>query len=225
MKAFIICLSEIDSSITSARVLQKDLRGVGIDADLFEGTYGNVAQQQYVEQGRVCHPWTFKGPDQPYARIFTAEEFSPGVLGCFDSHYRLWKKCADLGEPIMIFEDDIMIVRGYHSVEWEDVLSLAFSHAKKMKKYQDYLDHPQGTPCAEQYGQASMPGNGGYALHPHAARKLVDTYAHTFLPADNAINQHVVKIQIHSYMMGHARSKHQGNISLVRTKVWDASTD
>jgi GR25 family glycosyltransferase involved in LPS biosynthesis len=221
MKAFIICLSEINSSITSARVLQKDLHAVGIDADLFEGSYGDIAQQQYLEHGRVCHPWSFKGPDQPYSQTLTAQDFLPGILGCFDSHYRLWQLCADLGDPIMIFEDDIEIVRGYQEVAWQDVLSLAFSHNKKMQKYLQYLDSPEGEPRAEHYRQASMPGNGGYALHPHAARVLVDTYAHTFLPADNAINQHVVKIEIHNYMMGRARDKLAGNISLTRSKIWE----
>jgi hypothetical protein len=74
-----------------------------------------------------------------------------------------------------------------------------------------------------QYGQATMPGNGGYAIKPHAAKVLVDEYKNSFLPADNAINQYLIKIQIHSYMMGRARSKHEGNISLIRTDVWDES--
>lgn len=221
MKAFIICLSEIDTSIVSARRVQQDLAQVGVAAELFEGSYGDETQRRYTDTGRVCHPWSFKGPDQPFSSVIEAREFLPGVLGCFDSHYRLWKHCADLGESIMIFEDDIEVVRGYHHVEWQDVLSVAFSHTKKMLKYEKYLTRPEGEPRAEHYGQSSMPGNGGYALQPHAARVLVDTYAHTFLPADNAINQHVVKIEIHNYMMGRARDKLAGNVSLTRSKIWE----
>jgi GR25 family glycosyltransferase involved in LPS biosynthesis len=65
-----------------------------------------------------------------------------------------------------------------------------------------------------------MPGCCGYAIHPHAAKKLVTTYAKTFLPADNAINQHHVTIEIHNYIMGIALIKKDGKKSLTRTKFW-----
>jgi glycosyl transferase family 25 len=32
-----------------------------------------------------------------------------GEVGCFISHYILWKKCIELDEPIIIFEDDGVI--------------------------------------------------------------------------------------------------------------------
>ena len=71
------------------------------------------------------------------------------------------------------------------------------------------------------YRQATMPGNGGYAIKPHAAKILIEEFKNSLLPADNAINQYLVKIQIHNYMMGRARTKHEGNISLIRTRAWD----
>ena len=223
MKSFIITLSKIESSLQSAQRLQQQLVNYGIECELFEGTYGNVAKDQYTAQGRQCHPWGIKGPDMLFDDGYRTELGTPGVIGCFDSHYRLWQKCASSNQPIMIFEDDAVLERTYYPVEWIDVLSLASSHAKKMGRYQQYLDDPQGDPTAMDYGQSSMPGNAGYAIKPRAAKVLVDTYKHTFLPADNAINQHLVKIQIHSHMMGRAqpRDKTDGKSSLVRTKIWD----
>lgn len=32
-----------------------------------------------------------------------------GEVGCYASHYLLWQKCVELGEPIIIFEDDFSI--------------------------------------------------------------------------------------------------------------------
>jgi glycosyl transferase family 25 len=221
MKSYIICLSQIESSRVSAAKVKAKLDEFGMENELFEGTYGNNARDRYIEEGRSWHPWGFKGPDQPYPEEFRNQLPPPGEIGCFYSHYRLWQLCANLDEPILIFEDDMMLVRPFAPVKWDDVLSVAFSHAKKMPRYQHFLDTPKGEPKAEQYGQASMPGNGGYAIHPHAARKLIETYSSTYLPADNAINQHVVKIEIHSHMMGRAPSKHDGNISLIRTHLWD----
>lgn len=221
MKSYIIHLSKIESSLTSALRVKAQLDSFNMDNELFEGSYGNEIKDYYSNIGRKLHPWSFKGPTAAFTEEHRNAGASAGVMGCFDSHYRLWTKCVDLDEPILIFEDDVMLIRPFLPVEWIDVLSVAFSHSKKMIRYQHFLDDPSGKPKAEVYKQSSMPGNGGYAIHPHAAKILVDTYANTFLPADNAINQHHVKIQIHNYMMGRALSKHEGNISTIRTHLWD----
>lgn len=223
MKAYIIHLSKIESSLNSALRLQTQLNNFKIKSELFEGSYGNVTKQQYEETGRVHHPWTFKGPNALLPEDFKQKQSTPGVIGCFDSHYRLWQKCAELDKPIMIFEDDANVIRSYIPVEFKDVLSLVFSHKKKMSKYIEYLESPCGVPAACPYRPASMPGNAGYAIKPHAAKILIEVYKNTFLPADNAINQHHVKIQIHNYMMGKAvpRDKIGNKSSLVRTKIWN----
>lgn len=223
MKAFIVYLSKIESSLKSGLRLKAELNNVGIDAELFEGSYGNITKEHYKSIGRKHHPWTFKGPNKPLPEWFKEKQSTPGIIGCFDSQYRLWQKCVELNEPIMIFEDDAHIICQYYPVDWQDVLSLVFSHNKKMNKYIDYLYNPQGKPRAMPYKPASMPGNAGYAIKPHAAKILVDTYANSFLPADNAIMQHLVKIEIHNYMMGKAepREKIGKTSSLIRTKYWN----
>lgn len=223
MKAFIIHLSKIDSSLASGIRLQKELKDIcNIDAVLFEGSYGDVCKEEYIKQGRKHHPWTFKGPSVLCNDDYIKKQSTPGIIGCFDSHYRLWKKCVELKEPIMIFEDDAHIERQFYPVEFEEVLSLVSSHSKKIKKYIEYLECPVGPPIASDYLQSSMPGNAGYAIKPKAAAKLVNMYRNTFLPADNAINQHIVKIQIHNYMLGKAkpRDKTAGKASLIRTHYW-----
>ena len=223
MKAYIIHLSKIESSLNSGLRLQKQLDSFDIKNELFEGSYGDIAKAHYDEIGREHHPWTFKGPNALLPEEFKQKQSSPGIIGCFDSHYRLWQKCVELNKPIMIFEDDADVIRPYQPVEFNDVLSLVFSHKKKMNKYIEYLENPKGTPAAVPYKPASMPGNAGYAIKPHAAKILVDVYKNSFLPADNAINQHHVRIQIHNYMMGKAtpRDKIGNKSSLIRTKFWN----
>lgn len=223
MKSFIIHLSEFEKSLNSANRLKSELESFGIFPELFEGSMGDVTKKQYEIIGRKCHPWTFKGPDILLSEEYKDELFAPGLIGCFDSHYRLWKKCVELNEPILIFEDDAQVIRPFYTVEWEAVLSLVFSHQKKMKKYIHYLESPSGEPSAMPYAQSSMPGNAGYAIKPSAAKILVDTYQNSFLPADNAINQHLVKIEIHNHMMGQAvpRDPLNKKSSFIRTKIWD----
>ena len=225
MKSFIICLSKIESSISTAKNLKQQLEQYNMPVELFEGTYGNDAVVIMQQEQRTIHPFGIKGPSP---LPITAEEIDkqerkllvPGVIGCFYSHYRLWEKCIELDEPILIFEDDIVLSRPVVPVEFEDVLVVALGHPSKSDQFMSYLTNPQGKPRASDYPRSSMPGCCGYAIRPHAAKKLVDTYVNTFLPADNAINQHHVTIQIHNYIMGIALIKKDGKKSLTRTTFW-----
>mgnify|MGYP003653595143 CR=1 FL=1 len=223
MKSFIIRLSKIDSSLKSATRLKSQLEAFDMSAELFEGSYGDIIAKKYKEENRILHPWGIKGPNRLFPMDYRISFGTPGEKGCFDSHYRLWEKCVEINESILIFEDDANVTRKFIPVEWEDVLSVVSSHTKKMGNYTKYLEDSRDVPAATFYKQSSMPGNAGYAIKPHAAKILVQEYKNTFLPADNAINQALVKIQIHNHMMGKAepRDSTHGKSSLIRTNLWD----
>lgn len=224
MKNFIICLSKIGPSLETATNLKNQLELYGADAELFEGTYGNDAVKLMEVENRILHPVGIKGPIDPNDRS-SQKASSPGVKGCFYSHYNLWKKCVELNEPIIIWEDDIVLSRPWQQVEWKDILIVALGHPAKSHKYMNYLVEPDGVPLAAEYHQTSMPGCCGYAIKPHAAEKLLKTYKNTYLPADNAINQHHVTIQIHNHAMGIALIKKDGKKSLTRTTFWNNFND
>ena len=223
MKNFIICLSKIEASLKTATDLKTQLESYGETVELFEGTYGTDAVNMMKDEGRTLHPWGIKGPpaDGIIVPVSSEVHLTVGEQGCFYSHYRLWQKCVELNEPITIWEDDIVLSRPYQPVEWDDVLVLALGHPSKTEKYRHYLDTPTGPPEAADYYQSSMPGNCGYAIKPHTAKKLVEIYSNTYLPADNAINQHHVRIQIHNYVMGIALTKKDGKRSLTRGSFWE----
>lgn len=224
MKNFIICLSKIEASLKTATNLKNQLEEYGADVELFDGTYGNNAAVIIKNEGRTLHPWGIKGPpvDKIIKPVDPTVHLTLGEQGCFYSHYRLWQKCVELNEPIAIWEDDIILTRKYLPVDWEDVLVLALGHPGKTEKYKHYYDSPNGDPMAADYYQSSMPGCCGYAIKPHAAFKLLKTYSKTYLPADNAINQYHVRIQIHNYIMGMALTKKDGKVSLTRGKFnWE----
>jgi GR25 family glycosyltransferase involved in LPS biosynthesis len=220
MKSFIIHLSKIESSLTTALNLKKQLEDFNMPAELFEGIYGNDAVTMMEDEGRTVHHLGIKGPINP-ADEHINKMMTPGVKGCFYSHYSLWKKCVELDEPIIIWEDDIVLKRSFIEVDWDDVLVVALGHPTKSVRYLHFLESPEGTPKAETYFNSSMPGCCGYAIKPHAARKLINIYKKTFLPADNAINVHHLTIQIHNYIMGKALIKEDGKRSLTRTKFWN----
>lgn len=224
MKCFIICLSKIQTSLESALKVKEALDKFGMDAELFEGSYGNEVKERYKAEGRRYHPWNFKnGPLAPFSDEFRDSQQSPGEMGCFDSHYRLWQKCVELNEPIMVFEDDVVFSRTYNPVPFDEVLITVFGNPTKAAKYYHYLTHPSGHPRAEGYWQSSMPGTPGYAIKPEGAKKLLEMYKNTWLPSDNAMMTSIVNIQVHSHVMGRALIAEDGKKSLVRGKgnFWD----
>ncbi len=42
-----------------------------------------------------------------YALKFLGKSMSIGELGCYASHYALWRRCVALQEPICVLEDDV----------------------------------------------------------------------------------------------------------------------
>lgn len=217
MKSYIIHLPKIPASLQTATELKDNLEKLNMDVELFKGTMGPDAVKKFEQEGRTLYPFGLKGKLDPNSKE-ASKMATPGVKGCFDSHYRLWKKCVELDEPIIIWEDDIVITREFSYVDWDDVLIIALGHPTKSVRWMHLLESPTGEPRALQYKSPSMPGCCGYAIKPHAAQKLIDTYATTFRPADNAINRNVVKMQIHSHIMGIAQV--EGKRSLTKGRAW-----
>jgi len=65
-----------------------------------------------------------------------------------------------------------------------------------------------------------MPGASGYAITPDAAKGLVKFYKPYWYPADNAINQFITPMYLHTYLMGRNTLPEEGNISMTKSKDW-----
>jgi len=250
MKAFVIYLPTRPHSVESSAVMIKNLKRYGIDAELFEGTTGDQAVALAEKSKKTLYPYSIKNrvldehDVEQLIRPELYEEFKkkhryeiierqlideteqakmsrPGVIGCFYSHYNLWKRCVDLDEPIMIFEDDVKFYRGYYPVEFDGVLILSLGKSSFMSDPQkSYLENPTGPVQARKWQNFSMPGASGYAIQPDAARALIKFYRPYWYPADNAINQFVVPIHISTYIMGRNTLPEEGNISMTKAKDW-----
>lgn len=147
---------------------------------------------------------------------------APGVMGCFFSHYLLWQKCIELNEPIFIFEDDTKFYREFTEIEWEEILILVLGKTSYLNEpYKTCLEEPTGNPQPKRYPNSSMPGTVGYAIKPKAAKKLVKFYKNYYTSADNAMNQGIVTLEYHNYLMGRHLLDEEGNSSLVKSKDWN----
>jgi GR25 family glycosyltransferase involved in LPS biosynthesis len=68
-----------------------------------------------------------------------------------------------------------------------------------------------------------MPGASGYMIKPHAAKKLIERYSTTYLPADCAINTDICDIKLHSKLIGRSKTMKEKE-SMTRSKMWLKST-
>ena len=219
-KSYIIHLSKIENSLHSAINLKKSLEN-NLETELFEGTYGNDAVVLKEQENRKFSTESFSYEEDPMR--WEHKSSRPGVLGCFYSHYRLWQKCVELDEPIIIFEDDVLIYRPFVPVEWGEVLvlSLCTEWTDRSSKYFHLLEESADEPAALEFLDYCVPGTSGYAIKPNAARKLLNAFSNTFAPSDHAINKDVVKIQIHNKLMGRSKTEIEGKKSLTRDfKMW-----
>ena len=220
MKAYVIGLSRIPSRFDSATRVYTQLKDFGLDTYFHEGTYGDEVEKIFAQENRVLHHTSFKG--NPVDDEYRGLCMRLGVMGCFHSHYRLWQKCVELNEPILIFEDDVIFERGWIPVEWQDVLLVATGKTVYQNEfYAEKLYSPLGIPKAVKFKGKVMPGAVGYGLTPRGAIKLTEFYKTCFLPADNSMNVNVVQLECHNYLMGRAALGEDGKKSLTKTQMWN----
>ena len=216
MKAFIISLSKIPSSIETAQAMIEPLQSYGFDVELFEGSYGDDMPELFAHQGRIFHPTDHN--EQPSKANRKTVGF--GAMGCFYSHYRLWQKCVDLNEPIWVFEDDVEFIRTYYPVEFNDVLITVLGSWRQMLDVDPYIE-PTIEPTALDFSNPCLPGTAGYAITPVGAKKLLKHYANTFTCVDGAMRRSVIEIKYHSHLMGRTLEENEkGNISLTKKRDW-----
>lgn len=48
--------------------------------------------------------------DRNYIYQFRNRKMTKGEIGCFLSHYKVWQICVDLNEPIIVLEDDAVLI-------------------------------------------------------------------------------------------------------------------
>jgi len=243
MKAYIIYLPHREHSALHASLMLRQLKDYGIDAHLFEGTKGEDTPRIFEKENRILYPYSIKSrylnraeiqsllkenlPDNFWEtyNIQIQEKFkwderyinkhnSNGTRGCFYSHYRMWRHCLDINEPVMIFEDDVKFFRNYIPTEFDDLLIVSLGkNSFYNEPYKTWLEDPSGTPRAHNWTGFSMPGASGYIIKPHAAKTLLKFYKNYFMPADNAINKNLLKIEITNFLMGRNTLREEGNIS------------
>ena len=94
---------------------------------------------------------------------------SQGEVGCFLSHYLLWKKCIDLNEPILILEDDAIITNEF-DIEKIEKLTDEYNFI-----YLGWLEMAESKPINDELVVPEYPyWTLAYVVTPESASKLLE---------------------------------------------------
>jgi GR25 family glycosyltransferase involved in LPS biosynthesis len=170
MKSFIIRLSEFSDSVKWAEQAYNSAVTHGWDVEYFEGVNG---QNETLEEYNI-----FPNPrHRKSAKAFKRK----GTVGCFLSHYKLWQKCIDIGEPMCILEHDVTIHQCFPKLNFSDIIKLATG--------------PKAKPI---YIGNWWAGAMAYCVSPHGADKLINfVNANGAMPADTMLCDGVVNLEFY----------------------------
>lgn len=187
MKAFIIYLKEVQSTIDSALECKHTCRQHGLDGWLMEGFTPSRADA-FIKENNLK-------PYLPGPKLYNIKWQKGGVRGCMISHYHAWKKCIDLDEKIVILEHDSRVISETYTEEFQDVLHLD-GYRWEADPYQDQV------PFVEDFvhirkGENQLKGTYGYVIKPHAAKRLIQGAHEDGLTAsDMFVREKYVRIEV-----------------------------
>lgn len=184
LKSFIITIPDQHS----VRAANRCISSANIAIDIFEATTPDTLQNL---PGKWTYPVNKNQERWESGMYLTA--YQTRVLdrriACFMSHYRLWEKCVQLQQPIMILEHDAIFVRKFDYKEIEnkftgDIIGLN-DPTRATRKYKIFDNNIQkhyngktivvDTPWVdEKKVPQGLAGNSAYIIKPNGAYKLIE---------------------------------------------------
>lgn len=161
MRIFVISLIRSENR---RQLISEKMRNIGIEFEFFDAI-----------DGRMENP-IFSDYDYKKCLWLTSGKFpTRGEMGCYASHYMLWIKCLENNEPLIVLEDDCIILETF-SKHLKDIRKLVDEY--HFIRLQDTIRgrvHPVENKV--NYSVSLMEDNFGgavgYAISPSAAAKLI----------------------------------------------------
>lgn len=157
-KTYIISLAESGTDVhqkSAQKILPTTIescRKNNWTIEIFDAINGYALTQDIWDQLNL------KSPKKKNNSVGKFED-KPGAHGCFLSHYILWNRCVSLNEPIIILEDDALVINQLSVIDTKhDLLKLHSPRGEKI--------HPV-------FGKWS-PMAFAYWLTPIGAKKLIN---------------------------------------------------
>lgn len=84
------------------KLIESNLARIGLTFEFFAGIDASRGEHVGITQYNEAGAW--RDLHRP---------MSAGEIGCFASHYLLWQRCVEAGEPLVIMEDDVAVDDGF----------------------------------------------------------------------------------------------------------------
>jgi glycosyl transferase family 25 len=96
-----ILVINLERSSERRLVNEQQFAQAGIAFEFFKAVDGHAPDQS--------HP-VLRHYDAGRCVGFYGKPLTPGAIGCYASHYLAWQRCVELGEPVLIMEDDVRVL-------------------------------------------------------------------------------------------------------------------
>jgi glycosyl transferase, family 25 len=134
-------------------------------------------------------------------RIISRRVPAPGEIGCYASHRAVWRHCAELGEPVLVLEDDFGLAPGFaRALNAVEALTRQYGFIRLELLYRpprrrSLRPRVPVHPICERDGLtlfylADVPTSMiGYAISPSAAAALVEASTPIGAPVDRFVQR------------------------------------
>lgn len=188
MKAYVITLESNAESFTAADRLIDSSNHFGNEFTIqkYRASEPNDVASGFFNRGiKWNYPWTKEFMDMQSGLLKTPYETEDPKkrMACFLSHWLLWYKCAEIDEPLLIFEHDAIFIRKlqlslvtdspYEIVSLNDPRGAT----RKGQRYHELIagENVTQVPWIDVYNvPQGLPGNSAYYITPKGAKKILE---------------------------------------------------
>lgn len=175
-KIFVI---NLESSIERKENISRQLDELSLSFELFSAVDGRTSPP---------HP-LLKYYNDNLSQTYRAKTLSPGQLGCYASHYLLWKKCVELNKPIIVIEDDALLFKEAFLNFLQNIRDIPEAvecvrlFSNKRRKYDSYEVFEVKSTSIHKFTKGHMSAT-AYFLRPSAAKKYLEHSKEWYMAVD-----------------------------------------
>ncbi len=173
VKKYLITLTDVPVSVESAQrcIRSAKLYGEDDNLEIFAAIDKHEARDFFTRHGLT------------QGRLLRS--VNPlAAAGCFSSHYKLWLRCIELGEPIIVLEHDAVFRARIPPLRFKHVITLnvnwigEFIYPAVVRRLRA-LKRFEGKEVFHFWPY--MPGTCCYAVKPEGARRLIEAASRQFV--------------------------------------------
>ena len=185
MKTFVINLPQRQDRLSEFKIINDDV----VSYEVFNAVDGNAINYDMLKDMGfdVNHRWI-----DPLLNT----RLTKGEVGCFLSHWELWKKCVSLDEPLLILEDDAIVTDNFSYDELYRMRREGYDFI-----YLGWKEMKESIPIDDKFVKPVYPyWTLSYMVTPESAKILLNEHAKNhIIPVDEYLPTCLEKLKVCAY--------------------------